>query len=152
MGISLVPDTPSPFGPYPPPWPNMNLQTWVRLLNLATRYGWSPEETPPATSDVSRHSLIQGVITGSEPVGTYGPGARLEKAEARSLADALANALEDIPRFEAGRDKIDTSLGMPEPAQGQSVNLVEWFSGAGRRVLEQTIALGRFGAFTVQAP
>jgi hypothetical protein len=92
---------------------NLSEQDWLAMLRLAKVYGW------------------QGY-----PMDTCAIGPTV----ASTLARALRDAMPDIPRHDALREKFD-DLGAPYPTTCE-INLFEWFSGQqGRDILGRVIRM-----------
>ncbi len=89
-------------------------------------------------------------------------GQWVSAADARAWADALENALDDVPNHDARILKPQaypmpiavarlfrdlTGGGLPDP--GQHINALEWFSGTRKQELRDFIAYCRRGGFAV---
>jgi hypothetical protein len=119
----------------PSPW-------WVGLANLAMDYGWTP--SPACWSDREEHFCV-AVFN------------RVTDADARSLADALEQALPDVPRHDCLQSHPGRTLwwdGRPVGGPYLSVppTLHEWFSAENRRMIEEVIALARRGGLPGAGP
>lgn len=137
-------------GPWPPvAQPNMNIQTWARMLLLAHGHGgWRPTRVLPRLADFD--SLPRLIDTGGA-IGDYGPGTTLDRAEAAAFGRALMTALDDVPRESVAEHKLSTAVGIPLPKVGTRIDPVEWFSGERRRELVRQVAqYALYGPFAVR--
>jgi hypothetical protein len=118
----------------PLPW-------YVALIDLAIEYGWQPSPASWSDCDEALCELFLGRVTAED---------------ALALADALEDALLDIPSHNAlsHRERRlvpdDNSAGGPYLSCPPS--LYEWFSGRNRRMVLDLIAFARGGAFEVMGP
>jgi hypothetical protein len=168
----------------------VDLASWHFALELGRRYGWLPAGTdPPDDPDLeeSAADLLEGdddeddedeVDTFEEddedeedgaPLCDGWPwdyvdnaGRKVTEEDARLWADALEQALPDIPDHCATDHKPDaypmpaamapllrdmSNDSLPDPSQ--FVNALEWFSGARKQGLRDLIAFYRQGGFAV---
>lgn len=92
---------------------NISEQDWLAMLRLAKVYGW------------------KGYLMDTCAIGP---------TVATTLALALREALPDVPRHDALREKFD-DFGEPHPST-DDINLYEWFSGQqGRDILSRVIRM-----------
>jgi hypothetical protein len=146
---------------------------WKQLIELALHRNWQPAGTQPSTSRQQEHvanvpvASEAGAVMESNPLkeaikamlqqpddprlrGYFdNAGSRVSAKDARALADALEQALPDIPRHNALEHKcmvIDGERLLPE---GVRVSPYERFSGSNRLHLEKFIAFCRNGGFRI---
>ena len=97
-------------------------RSWDRIRELASAYGW-------------KGAAIE-------------PGDYVTEEEAASLADALEEALPDIPDDDAVRGRTEWIGDYHLPTAG--VTPTEWFSGAAKIYYKEFIRHCRAGGFTVE--
>jgi hypothetical protein len=134
-----------------------SLESWQRLFALAREQGWTPSGIPEPILTEPWDPLTDEPPPLPPPWGNAQGPLRLRIAEedAASMADALENALPDIPRFDALSEKtlfrIDSTTMIPVRVlkPGVRVSHYEYFSGANRVAMERFISLLRSGPVIV---
>jgi len=134
------------------PWdgPAWNWRGWTGLLELGRRYGWIPAGTEPPLCDEG------GPWDGGPWNGTYfsNSGQRVTTEDAHALADALEQALPDMPDEDAVAHKMVIVArwhdGTPRRAAkpGAELSLLERFA-AGQQKLREFIAFCRAEEFAI---
>jgi hypothetical protein len=132
-------------------------KSWLNLLELARRYGWSPAGTKP---DMDYEKKRNPDWNDSEWDGSYfwGRYQIVTEEDALNLAEALEKALPDIPR-EGPTHKLriatyDQPEGDPITGRGlkpgETLNILEWFSGSPKERIAAFIRFLRAGAFRIE--
>lgn len=131
-----------------------NLQ-WGLLIKLAYDHQWTPYGVRPPEDWCATNPASEGGGTKRWHFMDYFSlkRQRIIAIDALAIADALERALPDIPTHDALSHKVIQEIQLPdfeEPMRmlqpGVSVNAFEFFSGKGRRALEEFIALARWGS------
>ena len=140
-------------------------QFWAKALELARLYGWKPLGTRPP-SHVDFYNL------GAEWDGRYltNDGQTVKAEDARSLAAALEQSLDDIPDDNLPMDwnsMVHQEDDLPEwlsPEEKEFIeeelqdglldimgmNPLEYFTGDEKRHLKEFIRFCRLGSFEIQ--
>ncbi len=125
----------------------LTVPQWQGLLRIAGIFGWRPARTVLDSVE----GWTGGYLSNDNQVVTA--------EDAANLAQALEDALQDIPRCSAAEPALammDDGRPPPGPeSQGlpdcQGPSLLERFSGLeGRAIVAETIAFCRLGAFAIQ--
>lgn len=103
---------------------DLGLRTWPAILELATKYGWTPEM----------------------PLGEYRQMCCTEVTadDAAQLAAAVERALPDIPVHDAVHVQRDGNF-----IDMQCGTVLEQLSGIRRRIVQNFVAFARRGAFRI---
>jgi hypothetical protein len=117
---------------------SFNNGTWGHLLKLATMNGWEPAGTRKRSREWD---------------GNYwtNDGQRVTDDDARNLADALEEALPDVPDHDALEGKkvrIGNTDEYAIPADVPTTPF-EWFSGKAKQRLRDFIVFCRKGGFRI---
>ena len=137
----------------------LHLLSYYFALELGAKYGWRPR----AMISEAAFETVHG-SSFDDLYGWYGTffneGHRVSAVEAQNWADALKNALADIPDHDAMAHKPAASP-MPEiirylyrdmrqlPDASQLVGAFEWFSGKRKQELRDLIDFCREGRFSI---
>ena len=133
----------------------LNMFAWENVLRLARMHGWEPAGTlPPLPSGKDEGS---GRVRFKEwdPTNYYtNDGQRTTAEDARNLADALEQALADVPSHDAlGHKSVSIELPGGEKTRAipadADVSPLEYFSGKGKKTLVEFIAFCRTGGFSI---
>lgn len=151
---------------------------WSKALNLAVAYGWTPAGTltPPHWQDPGfMEDAGWKVIPEWDGGYNTNDGQLVTAEDAKALADALENSLDDIPDCEmpsilkevrmgepnepTGEPVIDHLLlsefasALPEPLSFIIPNVhlhpFEFFGGKNKQCIKQLISLCQKGSFTI---
>lgn len=115
---------------------------------MAQLYGWRPQGT----------SLLQRLTAepdAEDVLGSYYPkeGQTLSQADAKAIAKALTEALEDIPDFDAVEHKTEYQVRDGQKIRvvkpNMKFNLFEAFSGDNKKLVRDFIWFCKQGEFEV---
>ena len=136
----------------------LHLLSYYFALELGAKYGWVPEPM------ISGEHIEAAPGSFDHEYGWYSPffteGHLVSFSEAQKWANALGNALADIPDHDAMAHK-PTAKPMPEiirrlfrdmrqlPEASQLVGAFEWFSGKRKQELRDFIHFCREGRFSI---
>jgi hypothetical protein len=136
----------------------LHLLSYYFALELGAKYGWRP------LAMISEEAFAKVPGSFDDLYGWYGTffneGHRVSVLEAQNWADALENALADIPDHDAMAHKPAASP-MPEiirylyrdmhqlPETNQLIGALEWFSGRRKQELRDLIDFCREGCFSI---
>jgi|SRR5215204_2593331 len=141
--------------------------SWRKILELAYEYGWKPQGTEPGQRYDENGELIKQLSPDPDEWngGYFSSDYQWATDEdAANIADALQQALDDIPDFdtdekrvEYGPDELPTSqVGRSLVEQGLVVNVpnaslspVEYFSGEAKQKVRDFIRFCRAGEFYI---
>lgn len=135
---------------------SLDLPSWYFAIELAQDHGWAPAGTRPPCRRGQRRRRWDGNYVTNDGQEVLAP-------DARHWADALEEALADVPDHDARGHKPGASplpraiapllRDMPGdiglPATGQRINAMEWFSGGRKKALRAFIAFCRRGQFAI---
>lgn len=120
--------------------------TWSSMLKLAYLYGWKPLGTEPGgwidpdTGPWYHPVSWDGNYTSNDLQW-------VTEEDAARIAEALENALEDIPDHDVGETTVEYGPKMVFTGPGVPGGLLEYFSGAGKQRVRDFVAFCRVGAF-----
>jgi hypothetical protein len=142
--------------------------SWRKMLELAYEYGWKPAGTEPGQwVDPSTGELIEQLSPDpDEWDGNYRTNASqwVTDEDAAHIADALEQALDDIPDFDTDekwveyeptdlptspveRSLVEQRLAVSGP--NESLSSLEFFSGEGKQKVRDFVAYCRAGTFFI---
>ena len=127
---------------------HFNLYGWENVLALAEMYGWHPAGTRPPGSDEqdAGQEAWEGEYFAND-------GQTVTAEDARDVADALEEALDDIPSHNAAAHKTKrtrTKSGFVETVPpGAKISPLEALSGSNKRFVVGFIAFCRRGSFEI---
>ena len=135
----------------------IDIASWYFALELGHDYGWLPLAMI-STEDAEPVEKVPGQEF--EWYGDYLEGNQVGALEAQSWADALEEALADIPNHDAtahkpGASPMPTMIKRLNRDMGkhfdpsQCIGALEWFSGQRKQVLRELIAFCREGGFSI---
>lgn len=99
--------------------------SWVKLLRLAEHYGWRPEGTTISESEL--RWMPDGRWDGNY---TTNDGQTIAAADARRLAEALEQALRDVPSEDVIAQHRDRSGGIQIFPNPPVISDLDWFCGS----------------------
>ncbi|MCE2924603.1 MAG: hypothetical protein LW822_03985 [Phycisphaeraceae bacterium] len=130
-----------------------NLQ-WGLLVKLAFDHGWKPwgvrppEDWIATTEEGTRRWHFMDYFSPK--------GQRIVAGDAQEMGRSVLHALPDIPLHDALSHKVAQEIQLPdvdEPLRmlqpGVTVNAYEFFSGSGRKTIEDFAAFCRAGGFAI---
>jgi hypothetical protein len=142
--------------------------SWRKVLELAFEYGWKPAGTEPGRwVDPSTGELDKQMSPNpDEWDGTYfgNESQWVTDEDAAHIADALEQALDDIPDFDTGEkwvmygptnvptSPVERSLveeGFAVSGPNGSLSPLEYFSGEDKQLVRDFIPFCRTGAFYI---
>jgi hypothetical protein len=138
---------------------SVDLPSWYFSLELAEHLGWTPAGTLPPNGWVPGD--FDEEFWDADDYFTN-MGQTVTAVDASALADALEEALADIPRHDARAHKpgayplpariarVYRDMGQPDLPPERRLNPFEWFSGVRRQELEEFIRFCRQGRFHIQ--
>jgi hypothetical protein len=148
----------------------LSKETWSRILSLAQFYGWQPMGTLPPFIHNLRKPINGGGANGGWD-GTYlrNEGQVVQAEDALALADALRQALDDIPDVNPDRElTLEDDLpdwlspeekgllrkGLRDHGDGQEefplgILPFEYFAGDGKQNLLDFIRFCQLGEFVI---
>ena len=117
---------------------------WRQVLTLAYECGWQPEGTLPPTWDPD--------YDGSGWKGWYFSNSRqhVTGEDAKAIAKALRDALDDIPDHDVMGDRIEVWSDGSSGIKADAVfTPLEYFSGKGKKYVREFITYCEKGTFLI---
>lgn len=119
---------------------NLNEANWKRMFHLAKDYGWEIHGTVAVAAALSPHEKWDGNYF--DRIGAF-----VTPHDAKKLAIAIRNAMEDIPD-KAQIEGLNIYNAYPDDID--KFNFIEWYSGPNKQVLRDFSTFCEMGGFFIK--